>query len=53
MRARARAGVVRASHVRGFDPAVNLHVLPRDCSEVERMLLFRDWLRTHDADREH
>jgi GrpB-like predicted nucleotidyltransferase (UPF0157 family) len=38
--------------LRGYEPPVNLHVFPRDCSEVERMLLFRDWLRTNDADRE-
>jgi GrpB-like predicted nucleotidyltransferase (UPF0157 family) len=38
--------------LRGFEPPVNLHVFPADCSEVERMLLFRDRLRTNDADRE-
>jgi GrpB-like predicted nucleotidyltransferase (UPF0157 family) len=38
--------------LRGYDPPVNLHVFPRECPEVERMLLFRDWLRTNDADRE-
>jgi GrpB-like predicted nucleotidyltransferase (UPF0157 family) len=38
--------------LRGFEPPVNLHVFPPDCSEVEQMLLFRDWLRTNDADRE-
>jgi GrpB-like predicted nucleotidyltransferase (UPF0157 family) len=38
--------------LRGYDPPVNLHVFPPECSEVERMLLFRDWLRTNDADRE-
>jgi GrpB-like predicted nucleotidyltransferase (UPF0157 family) len=38
--------------LRGFEPPVNLHVFPPDCSEVERMLRFRDWLRTNDADRE-
>ena len=38
--------------LRGFEPPVNLHVFPPDCPEVERMLLFRDWLRTNDADRE-
>ena len=38
--------------LRGYDPPVNLHVFPPDCSEVERMLLFRDWLRTNEADRE-
>jgi GrpB-like predicted nucleotidyltransferase (UPF0157 family) len=38
--------------LRGFKPPVNLHVFPPDCPEVEQMLLFRDWLRTNDADRE-
>ena len=34
------------------DIAGNLHVFSRGCSEVERMLAFRDRLRAHDADRE-
>ncbi len=38
--------------LRGFDPPVNLHVFNPGCEEVETMLLFRDWLRTHDDDRE-
>jgi GrpB-like predicted nucleotidyltransferase (UPF0157 family) len=38
--------------LRGFEPPVNLHVFPRGCPEVERMLLFRDWLRANDEDRE-
>ena len=38
--------------LRGYDPPVNLHVFPPACEEVDRMLLFRDWLRTNDADRE-
>lgn len=37
---------------RGSDPPVNLHVFPDGCEEVERMVVFRDWLRTNDADRE-
>jgi GrpB-like predicted nucleotidyltransferase (UPF0157 family) len=37
---------------KGPDTAVNLHVFSHDCSEIERMLLFRDWLRTHPEDRE-
>ena len=28
-----------------------LHVFSSDCEEVDRMLAFRDWLRTHDDDR--
>ena len=38
--------------LRGFDPPVNLHVFPLGCEEVERMLRFRDHLRTNEADRE-
>jgi GrpB-like predicted nucleotidyltransferase (UPF0157 family) len=37
---------------RGFEPPVNLHVFPQRCEEVERMLVLRDWLRSHDDDRE-
>ena len=29
----------------------NLHVFSAGCDETGRMLLFRDWLRTHDDDR--
>jgi GrpB-like predicted nucleotidyltransferase (UPF0157 family) len=29
----------------------NLHVFSVGCEEIGRMLLFRDWLRTHDEDR--
>jgi GrpB-like predicted nucleotidyltransferase (UPF0157 family) len=38
--------------LKGTDPAVNLHVFSPDCLETERMLLMRDWLRTHPEDRE-
>ncbi len=38
--------------LRGSEPPVNLHVFPPECSEVDRMLLFRNWLRTNEADRE-
>jgi GrpB-like predicted nucleotidyltransferase (UPF0157 family) len=38
--------------LRGSEPPVNLHVFPPECPEVERMLLFRDWLRANEADRE-
>jgi len=37
---------------RGSDPTVNLHVFSANCAETDKMLLFRDWLRTHAADRE-
>jgi GrpB-like predicted nucleotidyltransferase (UPF0157 family) len=33
------------------DADVNVHVFPAGCAEVDRMLLFRDWLRTNAADR--
>ncbi|HUA05885.1 MAG TPA: GrpB family protein [Solirubrobacteraceae bacterium] len=31
---------------------VNLHVFSAGCSETERMVRFRDWLSSNDADRE-
>ena len=34
-----------------FSPRTNLHVFSDGCSEVERLKLFRDWLRAHEADR--
>ena len=34
------------------DANVNLHVLSRGCEEIDRMLVFRDWLREHESDRE-
>ena len=37
---------------KGPDTDINLHVFSRGCPEVERMLLFRDWLRDHVADRD-
>jgi GrpB-like predicted nucleotidyltransferase (UPF0157 family) len=38
--------------LKGPDTNVNLHVFTADCSEVDRMLLFRDRLRANRADRE-
>jgi GrpB-like predicted nucleotidyltransferase (UPF0157 family) len=35
----------------GLDTDAHLHVFSAGCAEVERMLGFRDWLRTHDSDR--
>jgi GrpB-like predicted nucleotidyltransferase (UPF0157 family) len=29
----------------------NLHVFSAECEEIEQMLLFRDWLRSHSDDR--
>jgi GrpB-like predicted nucleotidyltransferase (UPF0157 family) len=38
---------------RGAEHSVNLHVFSpsRAAEEIERVLAFRDWLRTHDDDR--
>ena len=36
---------------KGSEPELNLHVFSKGCIEIDRMLLFRDWLRTHPADR--
>ena len=37
--------------LKGPDTNVNVHTFSDGCSEVTRMLAFRDWLRTHDDDR--
>ena len=37
--------------LRGPDTDVNLHVFSAGCVEIERMVGFRDWLRSHDDDR--
>jgi len=37
---------------KGPDTNVNVHTFSDGCEEVERMVVFRDWLRTHDDDRE-
>ena len=36
---------------KGPDTDINLHVFSEGTSEAERMLRFRDWLRTNKADR--
>jgi GrpB-like predicted nucleotidyltransferase (UPF0157 family) len=38
--------------LKGPDTNINLHVFSAGCPEVERNLTFRDWLRTHETDRE-
>ena len=38
--------------LKGPDTDVNLHVFSRGSPELERMVGFRDWLRTHNDDRE-
>ena len=37
---------------KGPDTDINLHVFSHGCSEIKRMLAFRDYLRSHEADRE-
>ena len=37
---------------KGRDTDLNLHVFSSGCPEVDRILIFRDWLRTHPADRD-
>jgi GrpB-like predicted nucleotidyltransferase (UPF0157 family) len=36
---------------KGPDTDIHLHVFSAGCPEVDRMLLFRDWLRNDEADR--
>ncbi len=36
---------------RGPDTRLNMHVFSEGCTEVARMLAFRDWLRAHPDDR--
>lgn len=38
--------------LKGPDTDVNLHVFSAGCPEIERMLVFRNWLRSNTADRE-
>jgi GrpB-like predicted nucleotidyltransferase (UPF0157 family) len=38
--------MLKSTDIRG-----NLHVFSEGCQEIERMLAFRDWLRTNEADR--
>jgi GrpB-like predicted nucleotidyltransferase (UPF0157 family) len=36
---------------KGPDTTINLHVYSFGCPEIDKMLMFRDWLRANDADR--
>jgi GrpB-like predicted nucleotidyltransferase (UPF0157 family) len=36
---------------KGPDTDINLHVLSDGCAEIERILMFRDWLRNNESDR--
>ncbi|MEB5478733.1 GrpB family protein [Shouchella clausii] len=38
--------------LKGPDTDINLHVFSEGASEVNRMLRFRDWLRSNNADRD-
>ena len=37
---------------KGPDTNVNLHTFTEGCPEIDRMVRFRDWLRTHDGERD-
>lgn len=37
---------------KGPDTDINLHVFSSGCPEIERVLVFRDWLRSNAADRQ-
>ena len=37
---------------KGPDTNINLHTFSEGCPEIDKMLGFRDWLRTHDEDRD-
>jgi GrpB-like predicted nucleotidyltransferase (UPF0157 family) len=37
---------------KGPDTDINLHVFSLGCPEIDRMLLFRDWLRGNTSDRQ-
>jgi GrpB-like predicted nucleotidyltransferase (UPF0157 family) len=37
---------------KGPDTSINLHVYSFGCPEIDKMLMFRDWLRSNDAERE-
>ena len=39
--------LLNTPHARG-----NLHVFSAKCGEIDRMLMFRDWLREHEDDRQ-
>ena len=36
---------------KGPDTDINLHIFSSGCREIDRMLLFRDWLRSNESDR--
>ena len=38
--------------LKGLDADINLHVFSENTSEIEKMLMFRDWLRSHENDKQ-
>ena len=38
--------------LKGPDTDINLHVFSEGCAEINRILKFRDWLRTNRSDRD-
>ena len=38
--------------LKGPNANINMHVFSDGCPEIDRMLLFREWLREHPEDRE-
>ncbi|MBO0834783.1 MAG: GrpB family protein [Actinobacteria bacterium] len=38
--------------LKGPDTYVNVHVFSTGATEIEQMILFRDWLRSHDDERD-
>jgi GrpB-like predicted nucleotidyltransferase (UPF0157 family) len=38
--------------LRSMETRANVHVFSSGCDEIARMIAFRDWLRTHDDDRQ-
>jgi GrpB-like predicted nucleotidyltransferase (UPF0157 family) len=37
---------------KGPDTDINLHVYSPGCPDIDRVLVFRDWLRNNSADRD-
>ena len=37
---------------KGSDTNIHLHIFSSGCPEIDRLLLFRDWLRSNEVDRE-
>jgi GrpB-like predicted nucleotidyltransferase (UPF0157 family) len=37
---------------KGPDTDINLHVFSAECPEIDRIVMFRDWLRSNATDRD-